>query len=132
MKWVRSQNGMILGVCRGIAQNLDIPVGLFRFVWIVSLLFFGVGLWLYLILAISLPREDKQIEALDAKVFGVCSRVALRTDLEVGVVRFIAICLSILSLGATIVGYIVLHFVLDRPEKDQASASRPTTPPATT
>jgi phage shock protein PspC (stress-responsive transcriptional regulator) len=131
MKWVRSQDGVIFGVCKGLAKTFDIPVGVFRLLWIASLIFFGAGLWLYLLLAVSLPREDKVVEALSPVILGVCSRIAVKTDVEVGVVRFLAICLSLMSMGATLVGYIVLYFVMDQQKKPQTSESRPSTPPAT-
>ena len=136
MKWVRSRDGALAGVCKGLAKTLDIPVGVFRLLWLISLLFFGAGFWLYLMLALSLPREDKTVEALDPWILGVCSRISLRTDVEVGVVRFMAIVLSLLSLGATLVGYVVLYFVLDKPVANTAntnhsSDSKPVTPPAT-
>jgi phage shock protein PspC (stress-responsive transcriptional regulator) len=131
MKWVRSKDGVIFGVCKGLARTLDIPLGWFRLLWVFSLLFFGVGLGVYLMLAITLPREDKALQALDPWILGVCSRISIRTELDVGIVRFLAVSLSLLSLGATLVGYIVLHFILDRPANHN-SDNKPATPPATT
>lgn len=127
MKWVRAKDGAICGVCKGLARTLEIPVGLFRLLWIVSVLFVGVGFGLYVLCAICLPREDRQEKARRGRVLGVCARIAQKTDLEVGIVRFLAVALLLLSLGSTLVGYIVLHFVLDH-----NSASKPSTPPATT
>jgi len=136
MKWVRSSNGALFGVCKGLANTLGISVGIFRLLWIFSVLFFGMGVALYLMLAISLPREDKTVEALEPWILGVCSRISFRTNLEVGIVRFLAISLAFLSFGATVVGYIVLYFVMDdeRPAvkttMNQSSESKPATPPA--
>lgn len=122
MRWVRASDGALFGVCKGLARALDIPVGLFRLIWILSVLFLGAGFFLYFMFALSLPREDKTVEALDPWLLGVCSKIALRTNLEVGIVRFIALALALLSLGATIVGYVVLYFVLD---------DKPAKPPVT-
>lgn len=130
MKWVRASDGAIFGVCKGLAKTLDIPVGLFRLIWICSVLFLGAGVLLYLMLAISLPREDKQVQALEPWLLGVCSKISLKTDLEVGIVRFLAISLSLLSMGATIVGYIILYFVLDK-NPSYSSESKPSNPSAT-
>ena len=127
MKWVRAKDGALFGVCKGLARTLEVPVGLFRLLWLFSVLFVGVGFGLYLLFALCLPREDKQAQALKGRVLGVCARIARKTDLEVGIVRFAAVCLLLLSLGSTLVGYVVLHFVLD-----QNSESKPSTPPATT
>jgi phage shock protein PspC (stress-responsive transcriptional regulator) len=131
MRWVRAKDGALFGVCKGLARALDIPIGLFRIMWVLSIFFLGAGVGLYLILAISLPREDKTHEAMQPWLLGVCSKIAKRTYLEVGVVRFLTICLSLLSMGATVVGYIVLYFVLENKEP-QSSDSSPSVPPATT
>ncbi len=130
MKWVRASDGAICGVCKGLARTLDIPVGIFRLLWICSVIFFGAGILLYFMLAVSLPREDKVVQALEPWLLGVCSKIALRTDLEVGIVRFLAVCLSLISMGATIVGYVVMYFVLDK-KPTYNSDNKPTTPPAT-
>lgn len=138
MKWVRAQDGAIFGVCKGIARALDISVGLVRVLWILSVLFFGAGIWLYLILAISFPRADKSGQALEPYLLGVCSKIAMRTNLEVGIVRFLTISLALMSFGATIIGYIILYFVLDRNVERTAmaqahsSSSSPDTPRVTT
>ncbi len=131
MKWVRSSDGALFGVCKGLARALDLPVGLFRLFWLFSILFFGVGLGIYVLLAMSLPREDKVLKSLDPWIMGVCSRIARRCNLEVGVVRFIALCLFFVSFGASLVGYVVLYFVLDE-NGNQNSANKPMNPPATT
>ncbi len=132
MKWVRARDGALFGVAKGLAQTLGIPVGLFRFLWLVSLLFFGAGLWLYLMLALSLPREDKVQQAMEPWVLGVCTNISRRTEVEVGIIRFLAICLAVISLGATLVGYFILYFVLDKPQTThQSSDNKPFTPPPT-
>ena len=124
MKWVRAKDGAVFGVCKGIARALDIPVGIFRLIWVMSVLFFGAGLWLYFLLAITLPREDKIMEALDPWILGVCVNIAKRSEVEIGIVRFLAVCLSLLSLGAALVGYVVLYFVFDD-KKIQSSDNNP-------
>lgn len=130
MKWVRASDGAIFGVCKGVARALDIPVGVVRLLWIFSVLFLGAGVLFYLMLAISLPREDKAVQALEPWILGVCSKIALRSNLEVGIVRFLTICVAFLSMGATIVGYVVLYFVLDE-NSQRSSDNKPSTPPAT-
>lgn len=113
MKWVRAKDGMIAGVCKGMAKSLDLEVGWVRLVWLVSLVFFGVGLVPYVLLAVCLPREDKIEEALKPKFLGVCLRISKRTDIEVGLVRLLCLILFLSSFGLTLIGYIVLHFALD-------------------
>ena len=108
-RWTRSRDGWLAGVCEGLGQNFGIEPWLLRTIWIFSVLFFGLGLIFYVALAISLPKED-QPEA--ERILGVCYRIHLRTNLDLGLVRFLALLSALSSLGATIVGYIVLHFVL--------------------
>jgi phage shock protein PspC (stress-responsive transcriptional regulator) len=117
LKWTRASDGAIFGVCKGVARALDVSVGGLRLAWILSTLFLGVGLGFYIILAIALPRADKGVQALDPRLLGVCSKISLRTDLEVGIVRFLAICLGLMSGGTAIIGYIILYFVLDSSPK---------------
>jgi len=61
-KLYRSKNGMFLGVCKGIAEWKDFPVGTVRLVFLV-LLFFAKGfpiMAVYLILALILPVNSGQ------------------------------------------------------------------------
>lgn len=112
-RWVRSPDGLVAGVCEGLSKRLDIDPWVLRLLWLGTVLLFGTGLFLYVILAIALPREDKLAEASNKRLLGVCARIARVSDLEVGVVRTLAILLAVASFGATIVGYLVLHFVMD-------------------
>lgn len=131
MKFVRAKDGAIFGVCKGLARTLDIPVGLFRLMWLLSALMFGVGVGVYLLLALTLPREDKTGDALQPWILGVCLKLSQRANLEVGIVRFMTIVLTLGFMGATIIGYIVLYFVLDE-KKSQSSDNSPSTPRSTT
>lgn len=136
MKFVRAKDGAIFGVCKGLARTLDIPVGVFRLIWLLSILALGTGIGVYLLLAITLPREDKTAEALQPWILGVCAKISQRSQLEVGIVRFLTIILSFVFMGATIIGYIVLYFVLDdkrtQVSGSSSSTSNPSTPPSTT
>lgn len=130
MKWVRARDGAIFGVAKGLARTLDLRVGALRLFWLFSLLFFGAGLWIYLLLAVSLPREDQLPEAMKPWFLGVCSKIAKRTQVEIGLIRFLTICLSLMSFGFTLIGYFILYFTLN--DNDQSSDSNPATPPPTT
>jgi phage shock protein PspC (stress-responsive transcriptional regulator) len=112
-KWVKSRDGALFGVCKGLARSVEIPVGLFRILWIVSVLFMGIGLGLYILLAIALPYEDQTDQALKPMFLGVCAKVAQRMNMEVGIARLLALILLLMSLGATFVGYVILYFVLE-------------------
>jgi phage shock protein C len=133
MRFVRSKDGAIFGVCKGLAHAFDIPVGWVRLLWLLSICAAGAGVGLYLLLAITLPREDKTEEALKPWILGVCAKLARRSNLEVGLLRFLAICLALLSFGAAVVGYVVLYFIIDEPSAENyRSFSRPSSPPETT
>lgn len=50
-------NKVIAGVCAGIANYFNIDPVLVRIIWLVLLLFFGIGLFAYLILWIIMPEK---------------------------------------------------------------------------
>ncbi|MBN2101274.1 MAG: PspC domain-containing protein [Candidatus Aenigmarchaeota archaeon] len=54
----RSGKDKILGgVCGGIAEYLKIDPVIVRFVWILSIFVYGIGVWLYIIMWIIMPRN---------------------------------------------------------------------------
>lgn len=53
----RSQDSAIGGVCAGLAHHFDLPVAAVRILAVV-LLFVGVGLLAYIVLALVLPKES--------------------------------------------------------------------------
>jgi len=55
----RSGDGEILGVCKGIAEWRDLPVGMVRLVFVLLVLFAGMSIWVYFILALILPAEPE-------------------------------------------------------------------------
>ena len=48
----------ISGVCLGLSDYFDIDVTIIRLIWIISAIFYGVGILPYIILAIIMPDED--------------------------------------------------------------------------
>lgn len=55
-------NSIMFGVCSGIAEYFNLELSKIRMAWIISILFFGTGLFLYIVLALVLPK--KQYEAV--------------------------------------------------------------------
>ena len=53
-----SFDSMISGVCSGISDYFGIDVTILRFIWVIAILFYGVGLIPYIILAIIMPDKD--------------------------------------------------------------------------
>lgn len=116
-RWVRADDGIIGGVCLGLARQFDLSPWLIRIILLLSVFFFGSGLLLYIACLISFPRSDRMEKAHEKMVLGVCARIGKRGDVEVGLARFIALFLLCTTAGAAIIGYIILHFVLDQPNK---------------
>ena len=112
--WVRATNGILAGVCQGLAIRFTLDGMLVRLVWLFSVLFFGAGLGLYFILAVSLPRADKLHKASGAKLLGVCTRFASRFDLDVGLTRVGFCLLLFLSGGTFFFVYLLLLFILPK------------------
>lgn len=56
-KLTRSNNGMIAGVCAGFAEYLDVDPTIVRVVYILLIFFAGVGVLLYLILWLIIPKK---------------------------------------------------------------------------
>lgn len=108
----RAADGIIAGVCAGVAKRLDLEPWLVRFLFVCSILFFGTGIFIYLLLTLSLPREDRLAFAYDKRIMGVCSVISKRSELDVGLTRFLALLLLFTSCGWAIVAYVVLYFAL--------------------
>ncbi len=51
-------DSMISGVCLGLSEYFNIDVTILRFIWILTILFYGWGLLPYFILAIIMPDKD--------------------------------------------------------------------------
>ena len=136
---LRSPEGIVAGVCEGLAARFGIPANLLRAIWIAALLFFGSGLLLYGILWWILPRADRQIiepavwirepgihphpplrrTQNDRKLFGVCGGIARRYDIDPSVVRLIALATATLSLGIAAVVYAICAIVLPAPHESR-------------
>jgi phage shock protein PspC (stress-responsive transcriptional regulator) len=122
LQWVRASDGLIGGVCKGMCDSFGFPVWALRLAWLFLLLWFGTGAFLYIICWIAFPREDKIPEALQGKIFGVCSKLSVKFDLEIGLVRLIAILLLLSSGGLVILAYIVAAMLLS--DEPRPSATR--------
>ena len=111
-RWKRSKNGILAGVCAGLAKELGFEAWVVRALFFALVLFAGFGLWIYIALAVSLPVEHKMDRASEGMVLGVCKRLSEKTEIELGVVRAITCLLIIHSLGAGLVFYVILFFLV--------------------
>ena len=110
--WVRSEDGIIGGVCQSFARQLNLDPWLIRLAWLLSLCALGTGFLVYILCVIALPRTDRLEKANEKMVLGVCTRLARRENLELGLVRLIALVLLVISFGIAFAGYLILHFIL--------------------
>lgn len=62
-KLYRSRNGIIAGVCGGLADFFGLDPSLVRIATLVLILFGGLSLWVYLILWLIVPKAPKQLTA---------------------------------------------------------------------
>lgn len=56
--FMRSSNGMLGGVCEGIANYFSIDPTLVRVAWVVGSWFYGIGVLLYIVLWLITPCDD--------------------------------------------------------------------------
>lgn len=111
-KWVRSGDGVVAGVFQGLGKSFDMDPNVLRLIWLISVLFFGSGLLIYVMLAWILPREDKLNDYNQKKILGVCQAISHKSGIELGLIRLLAVGSLILSFGLTFVAYMVLAFVM--------------------
>ena len=52
-----TSDSVVGGVCAGVAEFFGLDVKLVRIAWLVAVLFAGVGVLLYLILLLILPKK---------------------------------------------------------------------------
>jgi phage shock protein C len=115
--WTRSFSGILAGVCKGTAQRFNLDVLVVRLVLILCVFCLGTGVLAYLILALSLPREDRLDKAYNSRLLGVCARFAMWCDIDVGLVRAGFLTLLVLSLGTMVFVYVLLWFILPSREE---------------
>jgi phage shock protein PspC (stress-responsive transcriptional regulator) len=109
---VRSKNGWIAGVCRGIADQMGLPTWLVRAIWIFSTPFLGLNILFYIFCAISFPREDLVEKSQRPQVLGVCYYLSKQASVDVGVLRLCACFFGFMSFGTVLLIYVGLRFVL--------------------
>ena len=60
-KLYRSSDGIVAGVCGGIAEFFGLEASRVRLVALVLILFGGLSLWVYIILWIIMPKGPKRL-----------------------------------------------------------------------
>lgn len=70
-EWTRAREGrMIAGVCRGLSTRFGIPIAAVRLVFLLSILFGGWGLVVYVALWIAMPQEPLLLPASTLRTSG--------------------------------------------------------------
>lgn len=114
-RWTRSNDGLVAGVCTGIARNLDVEAWIIQAILVISVLCCGIGLIPYIGLAICLPKED-ETEVKKSMLLGTCYKVARKAQIEIGLIRFLFLMLAFGSLGLILILYVALYFLLPDPD----------------
>ena len=117
----KSNDGIVAGVCQGLAEHLDIAVGWLRLAWLLSVVFLGTGLLVYIILAISLPSEGQLEKNKKKMLLGACLKLANKMEWDVGVVRACFALLFLISGGSGLLIYLLLAIALPNEKKINGS-----------
>ena len=118
LRFYRSPKGYLAGVCQGLADSFGLKVTMLRLLWLAAILFYGLGLGAYIMMAISLPRQDQLEEAFNRRILGVCGKLAMKMRWEVGLVRLATILLALGSFGFAVLAYVVLYFSFDEESRN--------------
>jgi len=117
----RSDDRILAGVCSGIAERLNVGPWGIRLLWILFMLCWGTGVFAYVLAVFAFPNAEKVNEHQAARVLGVCWRLSQAINIDVGILRFLALFVGIGSLGTFLIVYVVLHLLLpQQPSPNQS------------
>lgn len=60
-KLYRSPDGIIAGVCGGLAEYFGLDVSLIRIVTLILIILGGLSIWVYIILWLIVPKAPKRL-----------------------------------------------------------------------
>jgi len=64
----KAEDGMICGVCKGIAEYFDIDPTIVRLAWAAMIFVLGTGILLYFVCAIIFPPKSEVVKPKEAKI----------------------------------------------------------------
>lgn len=116
-----SSDKKIFGVCGGLADYTNIDSTFYRLLFIFLAIMGSLGIWAYLIMALVLQydpdhtvgmRERPRLCRLtrSGKIFGVCAGLSEYFNLDLLVLRIIAVISAIFGLG--LIFYIIAAIVM--------------------
>lgn len=111
-RWVRSTEGWVFGVFDGLGERFDVEPNLLRAIWFLSVFLFGSGIFLYLLMSMVLPREDKLERYEESKFLGVCLKLSRNYGVDLGLVRLIAVMSFLASFGLSLIAYLAIYILL--------------------
>ena len=102
-RWFGNNKPMVRGVAYWISQSLKIPVSIVRLILIGSVFIYGTSLWIYPLLALFVPFQDKKATTgQTGNLFFEIIRVLIR----LGVILFLGSALFGGLLGITIFSFL--------------------------
>lgn len=109
----RTDDKFLAGVCSSLARTLAIEPWLVRLLFVLTFFTFGLSPMIYAIAWVSWPTEDKEP---DDVLLGVCRKISIRNNIEVGLVRTIACLFLLMSFGLILVAYVAAYFLMPDPQ----------------
>lgn len=128
---VRPRGALFAGVCAGLGRYFGVNPFWVRLAWVVSVLCYGSGFLLYLVMWWIMPREDRvPVEptvwvrtpsgahppllrtVYDRKIFGACGGIARRFAVDPAWVRLATLLLGTASVGVAFLVYLVAAVLL--------------------
>jgi phage shock protein PspC (stress-responsive transcriptional regulator) len=126
------QDRKIAGVCGGLGEYFDIDPVFFRLVFLLSILFGGLGALAYLVMWIMVPAQEGahpevhrlHLSAADRKIGGVCGGLGEFFDLDPLLFRVAFVVLAFVG-GLGILLYAVLWLVIPGAAATVTSGGQP-------
>ena len=99
-KWLGKEKPMIWWVAYRIAKSLNIPVAIVRLIFIIAVFIYGTSIWLYPLLALFVPFQDKK------KTTGQTGNLffeVIRVIIWLGIIFFLGTALFGSLVGLTVI-----------------------------
>jgi phage shock protein PspC (stress-responsive transcriptional regulator) len=128
-----SESKKLAGICAGLGDYFDLDPVLFRLLFVISVLFGGVGILIYVLLWILVPEKPGAegasprparrlyLSSSDRKIAGVCGGLGEWLDIDPVFMRIAFILLALMG-GLGIVLYVLLWILVPRPPGAPAKA----------
>ena len=109
----RTDDKFVAGICSSLARTLALEPWLMRLLFVITFFTFGISPLVYVVAWDSSPLEDREI---DDVLLGVCRKISIRYQIEVGLVRTIACLFLLMSFGIILIAYVAAYFLMPDPQ----------------